>query len=97
MQRKSSQRSNFNRQDKPNRSNLAPSFKCTKVRSGSKTSSLTTGSNRIPIRSLLKDSSYSSSSIKTRGKNKKSQKMKDKSTNTFPQRSCSNDNCMLRL
>ncbi|GBB98925.1 hypothetical protein RclHR1_33600001 [Rhizophagus clarus] len=54
--RKSSQRSSFNRQDKPNKSNQDPPSKCTKLSSGSKTGSPATGSNHVPIRSLPKDS-----------------------------------------
>ncbi|GBB88400.1 hypothetical protein RclHR1_14990001 [Rhizophagus clarus] len=81
-QRKSSQRSSSNRQDKPNKLNQDPLSKRTKFSSGSKTGSPATGSNRVPIRSPPKDSTQSSSSNKTGVKNKKSQKMKDKSTGT---------------
>ncbi|GET04455.1 hypothetical protein RCL_jg7864.t1 [Rhizophagus clarus] len=80
--KKSSQRSSSNRQDKPNKLNQDPLSKRTKFSSGSKTGSPATGSNRVPIRSPPKDSTQSSSSNKTGVKNKKSQKMKDKSTGT---------------
>ncbi|GBB91298.1 hypothetical protein RclHR1_01850008 [Rhizophagus clarus] len=82
--RKGSQRSNSNRQDEPNKPNQGPPSKRTKTSSGSKTGSPATGSNRVPIRSPPKDSSQSSSGNKTGGKNKKSQKTKDKSTATSP-------------
>ncbi|GBB99108.1 hypothetical protein RclHR1_03410021 [Rhizophagus clarus] len=95
--RKSSQWSSSNRQDKPNKLNQDPPSKHTKVGSRSKTGSPATGSNRVPIRSPPKDSSQSSSNNKTGGKNKKSQKTKDKSTDTSSQRSCQNDNYMLKL
>ncbi|GBB93046.1 hypothetical protein RclHR1_00210042 [Rhizophagus clarus] len=79
-----SQRSSSNRQDKPNKLNQDPPSKHTKVSSGSKTGSPATRSNCVPIRSLPKDSSQSSSGNKTGEKNKKSQKTKDKSTDTSP-------------
>ncbi|GES84239.1 hypothetical protein GLOIN_2v1765605 [Rhizophagus clarus] len=82
--RKGSQRSNSNRQDEPNKPNQGPPSKRTKTNSGSKTGSPATGSNHVPIRSPPKDSSQSSSGNKTGGKNKKSQKTKDKSTATSP-------------
>ncbi|GBC07740.1 hypothetical protein RclHR1_07670005 [Rhizophagus clarus] len=82
--RKGSQRSNSNRQDEPNKPNQGPPSKRTKTSSGSKTGFPATGSNRVLIRSPPKDSSQSSSGNKTGGKNKKSQKTKDKSTATSP-------------
>ncbi|GBC07606.1 hypothetical protein RclHR1_07570002 [Rhizophagus clarus] len=71
-------------QDKPNKLNQEPPSKRTKLSSGSKTGFPATGSNRVPIRSLPKDSAQSSSGNKTGGKNKRSQKTKDKSTGTSP-------------
>ncbi|GBB90978.1 hypothetical protein RclHR1_18050003 [Rhizophagus clarus] len=53
-----------------------------KVSSGFKTGSSATGSNCVPIGNLLKDSSQFLSDHKTEGKNKKSQKMNEKSTGT---------------
>ncbi|GES99637.1 hypothetical protein RCL_jg16167.t1 [Rhizophagus clarus] len=82
--RKSSQQFSSNRQDKPNKLIQDPPSKRTKLSSRSKTDSPATGSNRVPIRSLLKDSSQLSSGNKTGGKNKKSQKTNDKSTGTSP-------------
>ncbi|GBB95609.1 hypothetical protein RclHR1_25750001 [Rhizophagus clarus] len=93
----SSQQSSSNRQDKPNKLNQDPPSKRTKISSGFTTGSPATGSNRVPIRNPPKDSSQSSSGNKTGGKNKKSQKTNDKSTGTSLQRSCQNDNCMLKL
>ncbi|GET02448.1 tigger transposable element-derived protein 6-like [Rhizophagus clarus] len=78
MRRKGSQRSNSNRQNKSNKLNQNSPSKRTKVSSESKTISPTTGFNRVSIRSLQKDSFQSSFRDKTGGKNKKSQKMKDK-------------------
>ncbi|GES96704.1 hypothetical protein RCL_jg14716.t1 [Rhizophagus clarus] len=84
-------------QDKPNKLNQNPLSKCIKVSSRSKIDFPVTGSNCVPIRSPQKDSSQSSSKNKTGEKNKQSQKTKNKSTSTSFQRSCQNDNYMLRL
>ncbi|GBB93366.1 hypothetical protein RclHR1_21580001 [Rhizophagus clarus] len=95
--RKSNQRSCSNRQDKPNKLNQDLPSKRTKISSGFKTGFPATRLNCVPIRSSSKDSSQSSSDNKTGGKNKKSQKTKDKSTGTSPRKSYQNDNCMLKL
>ncbi|GBB93984.1 hypothetical protein RclHR1_02270008 [Rhizophagus clarus] len=95
--KRSSQRFNSNGQDKSSKSNLDSSFKHTKVTLGFETSSSATGSNRMLIRSLQKNSSQSSSEHKTGRKNKKNQNKNDKSTGLSSQRCCLNNNCMLRL